>query len=37
MSFYVRLGNSDPNCQQLYKVARIFKGLSQDGGRADFS
>jgi hypothetical protein len=31
------VGNSFLNCQQLLKWRGIFKGLSQDGGWADFS
>jgi hypothetical protein len=34
--FHFRVGNSFPNCQQLYRVARNVKGLSQDEGWADF-
>jgi hypothetical protein len=34
MNFIPANGNSVPNCQQLYEVAR---NLSQDGGRSDFS
>ena len=36
-NFHGFIGNQDPNCQQLYKMSKIFKGLSQDGGKADFS
>ncbi len=34
--FHSRVGNSFTNCQQLYRMARNLKGLSQDEGWADF-
>ncbi len=36
---YCAIGDSVPDCQLLYEMALYgnFKGLSQDGGQADFS
>jgi hypothetical protein len=34
--FHGRIDNLDHNFQQLYEMAGIFKGLSQDAGRGDF-
>jgi hypothetical protein len=35
--FRSRVDNSFPNCQQVYEVAEIYKGLSEGGVREEFS
>jgi hypothetical protein len=37
MNFMPALGNEDPNSNSCTRWRGIFKGLSQDGGRTDFS